>query len=186
MYDGTLPTAGWSAPLKLRGIGKREGSIVLALPTEPIGSGSTPCSVEVSPSCPMAGGTHTNFKRAHAEQGHVFVVAASHLILRLRQPLQARMTEYLLADVMRWPGKFTYPSVVCVGCVHQRTHNLCSEVISTRLASANLNDRQVSYGAAPYFYVPPSAGPTAAQMNSSAFSEEDGTGKMRRTTAVLY
>lgn len=52
-----------------------------------------PCeSGPKSPSCPIVGGTHTNFKRVHAEHGQVFVVAASHLIFRFRQPLQARMT----------------------------------------------------------------------------------------------
>lgn len=56
-------------------------------PMELVGSGSP-----VKSSCPMAGGTHTTFKRTHAEQGHVFVVAASHLIFRFRQPLQARIT----------------------------------------------------------------------------------------------
>lgn len=45
-----------------------------------------------SPSCRLAGGTHTIFNLVHAEQGQVFVVAASHLIFRFRQPLQARIT----------------------------------------------------------------------------------------------
>lgn len=44
----------------------------------------------------MVGGTQTSFRRVHAEQGHVFVVAASHLIFLFRQPLQARITKRLV------------------------------------------------------------------------------------------
>jgi hypothetical protein len=40
----------------------------------------------------MVGGTQTSFSRVQAEQGQVFVVAASHLIFRFLQPLHARMT----------------------------------------------------------------------------------------------
>lgn len=45
----------------------------------------------VEPSKPF-GRTHCSFSRTHAEHGHVFVVAASHLILRLRQPSHALIT----------------------------------------------------------------------------------------------
>lgn len=70
-----------------------EGSDVFDAPNESTGLVSTLSTAGYSPSCPIVGGTHTNFKRVHAEQGHVFVVAASHLIFRFLQPLQARITE---------------------------------------------------------------------------------------------
>ena len=73
----------------------------------------------------MVGGTHTSFKRVHAEQGHVFVVAASHLIFRFLQPLQARITgRYVRCKRNHDIGETAYPSVVCAYCVHPRTHSL--------------------------------------------------------------
>jgi len=69
---------------------------VAGAPREPVGLASTVCPVGNSDSCPTVGGTHTSFKRVHAEQGHVFVVAASHLIFLFLQPLQARITKVTL------------------------------------------------------------------------------------------
>lgn len=40
----------------------------------------------------MEGGMQTSLSLVHAEQGQMLVVAESHLILRLRQPLQALIT----------------------------------------------------------------------------------------------
>ena len=39
-----------------------------------------------------------SLRRTQAPQGHEFVVAASHLILRLRQPSQARITGGMLDE----------------------------------------------------------------------------------------
>lgn len=69
-----------------------EDSGALDVDREPPEFGSIPCPAKYSLSCPIVGGTHTSFKRVHAEHGHVLVVAASHLIFRFLQPLQARMT----------------------------------------------------------------------------------------------
>lgn len=51
------------------------------------------CSWPVgSPSCSTEGGMQTSLSLVQAEQGQMLVVAESHLILRLRQPLQALIT----------------------------------------------------------------------------------------------
>ena len=99
----------------------------LDVPRGPVGSAS--CPAGNSDSCPIVGGTHTNFNRVHAEQGHVFVVAASHLIFRFRQPLQARITGNacyvrLGLGTKNWREKIAYPSIVYVYYVHPQIHNL--------------------------------------------------------------
>lgn len=94
---------------------------------EPVGSPvSATCPLENSESCPMVGGTQTSFKRTHAEQGHVFVVAASHLIFRFLQPLQARITDEFIRNAPRnTVGRgIAYPLIVCVCCVRPQTHSL--------------------------------------------------------------
>jgi hypothetical protein len=40
-----------------------------------------------------------SLRRVHAAQGHVFVVAESHLILRRRHPSQARITRRVRGDI---------------------------------------------------------------------------------------
>lgn len=40
----------------------------------------------------MVGGMQTSFSLVHAEHGQMLVVAESHFIFRLRQPLQALIT----------------------------------------------------------------------------------------------
>jgi hypothetical protein len=47
------------------------------------------------------GGTQCSFSRTQAEQGHVLVVAASHLIFRRRQPSQARITRAFVSGIQR-------------------------------------------------------------------------------------
>lgn len=59
----------------------------------------------------------------HAEHGHVLVVAASHLIFRLRQPSQALITDPNQQLDLKI-GRTTYPLDVCDGCVHRRRHSL--------------------------------------------------------------
>lgn len=88
------PTEGWLLSLKFCDTGKDDsgGSDVSCALREPAGPASTFDSTEKSLSWPMVGGTHTSLRRVHAEQGQVFVVAASHLIFRFLQPLQARIT----------------------------------------------------------------------------------------------
>lgn len=64
-----------------------------------------------------------------AEHGQVFVVAASHLIFRLRQPSQALITVWVLVFIAKtapatW-GKL-YLSAAYGGCARQRTHSLAN------------------------------------------------------------
>ena len=72
-------------------------------------------------SLPPVGGMQCNFNRVHAEQGHVFVEAASHLIFRRRHPSQALITDSKLVGVSFsgriWMG--TFQSLVSIMLVHE-------------------------------------------------------------------
>lgn len=73
----------------------------------------------------VVGGTHCNFRRLHAEHGHVLVVAASHLIFRRLHPSQALITASVRnASMYTLLGKQPYPLAACDGYVRPRIRSL--------------------------------------------------------------
>ena len=101
------------------------------------------------PSKPL-GRTHWSFSRTQAEQGHVFVVAASHLIFRLRQPSHALITAYRVSGggsaraAATAPGGSPNPLIACGDCVRRRRHNLRAGQRSCIVVGRRVADRYVT------------------------------------------